>query len=71
MTQRLITGKKIQQFQDTVNAVLATGATIVPGSLSMTATSHRKRDGAAYLQSRYAVVVEGEASCFTELEGCF
>lgn len=71
MTQRIITGKKLQQFQDTVNAVLTAGAKIVPGSVTMSVTSHRKRDGAAYLQSRYAVVVEGEDSCFTELEGCF
>ena len=70
-TQRIITGKKMEQFKATLNEVLSAGAKIVPGSLTMSMASHRKRDGAAYLQSRYAVVVEGTIACFTEIEGCF
>lgn len=71
ITQRIITGTKMGQFKETLNEVLSAGAKIVPGSLTMSMTSHRKRDGAAYLQSRYAVIVEGTATCFTEIEGCF
>ena len=70
-TQRIITGTKIEQFKATLNEVLSAGAKQVPGSLVMGMTSHRKRDGAAYLQSRYACIVEGPVECFAEIEGCF
>lgn len=66
--QRMISGKKRATFESTVNAILAAGATAVPGTSTMSMTSHRKRDGGAYLQSRYSIVLEGEQSCFSELD---
>jgi len=69
--QRMITGKKREQFEATVNAILAAGATVVPGTNSSAMSSHRKRDGSAYLQSRYSIVVEGDESCFSELNDVY
>jgi len=66
--QRMISGKKRETFEATVNAILAAGAVAVPGTMAMAMTSHRKREGEAYLQSRYSIVLEGEPSCFTELD---
>jgi hypothetical protein len=59
----------LDSFESTVNAILATGAVVVPGTTTTTMSSHRKRDGAAYLQSRYSIVLDGEPSCFSELSG--
>jgi len=66
--QRMISGKKRANFEATVNAILAAGATAVAGTSTMSMTSHRKRDGEAYLQSRYSIILDGDQSCFSELD---
>lgn len=66
--QRMISGKKRATFEATVNAILAAGATAVPGTSTMSMASHRKRDGEAYLQSRYSIVLDGAVECFAELD---
>jgi hypothetical protein len=64
----MIRGKKHATFTDTVNAILAAGATVVPGTNCAMMASHRKRNGDAYLQSRYSIVLEGSPEMFEELD---
>ena len=51
--QRMISGKKRESFEATVNAILAAGASAVPGTSVMSMTSHRKRDGEARTDHGY------------------
>jgi hypothetical protein len=64
----MVTGKKRATFEATVNAILAAGAEVVSGTSDIAMTSHRKRDGEPYLQSRYSIVLTGEPACFAELD---
>jgi hypothetical protein len=64
----MIRGKKHATFEATVNAILSAGATVVPGTNCAMMASHRKRNGEAYLQSRYSIVLEGPPEVFEELD---
>lgn len=58
--QRLIVSNDRGTFDSRVNEALSSGCMVVPGTLSMAMTSHRKRgsENNNFLQSRYAVIVE-------------
>jgi hypothetical protein len=62
--QKLIIGNDRARFDADVNMALNAGATIVPGTLTVAMTSHRKRgsENNNYLQSRYAIVLETPAT---------
>ena len=58
--QKMIIGNDRNTFDEVVNMELRNGSTIVPGTLTVAMTSHRKRgsENNNYLQSRYAIVLE-------------
>jgi len=57
--QKLIVSNDRVEFDRRVNEALDEGCAVVPGTLTMAMTSHRKRgnEGGNFLQSRYAVIV--------------
>jgi len=62
--QKMIVSDDRTSFDNSVNEALSEGYIVVPGTLSMAMTSHRKRgrEGGNFLQSRYAVVVQQVAN---------